>query len=114
MSSNATENKSIALPYLHLYLLFQVSNSAKLIGECEVTLPLLSYVIGDVLLSTSAIFEMATGTHRLVKLSIGIVIDSITGGETTLVYAGTADGKVFVVSVYTKRLRIKNSNERSI
>ena len=102
MSSNATENKSIALPYLHLYLLFQVSNSARLIGECEVTLPLLSYVIGDVVLSTSAVFEMATGTHRLVKLSIGRY--SITGGETTLVYAGTADGKVFVVSIHYKTL----------
>ena len=98
MSTNAIETISIAFPYL--YLLFQVSNSARLIGECIVTLPLLSYVIGDVVLSTSAVFEMATGTHRLVKLSMGIVRDSITGGESTLVYAGTADGKVLVVSVH--------------
>ena len=104
MSSNATENKSIALTYLYLYLLFQVSNSARLIGECKVTLPLLSYVIGDVVLSKSAVFEMATGTHRLVKLSIEIVRDSITGGETTLLYAGTADGKVFVVSIHYNTL----------
>ena len=79
-----------------------------MIGECKVTLPLLSYVIGDVVLSATAVFEKSMGADRLVKVSARNIEDFTTGNETVLVYAGTADGKVFIVSM------VKNDSNFSI
>ena len=79
-----------------------------MVGECKVTLPLLSYVIGGVVLSATAVFEMHMGADRLVKVSARNIEDFTTGSETVLVYAGTADGKVFIVSM------VKNDSSFSI
>ena len=78
---------------------FQVSNSARLSGECKETMPLFSYVIGEVVLSTTAVFVLPTRRDRLVKLVAQTVEDYHTGSELILVYAGTSAGKILIVCI---------------
>ena len=72
--------------------------------DCRITLPLHSFVIGDVVLSAQSVFELNLTYGRLTKVFVQTFKDNHFGDESVVLYGGTSTGKILTVSYQeTKR-----------